>query len=239
MARFLLIHGSCHGAWCWRDVIPALEAAGHQARAIDLPGRGDHSGAPGAVTLADHAQAIAAALDKPAIVVGHSMAGYPITATAELVPHKVQALVYLCAYRPVSGMSLVEMRRAGPRQPLAGVLRVSDGCFSFDPAQVPDLFYHDCPQDAVDLATARLVPEPVLPQETPLVLTAASRGVAQHYIRCANDRVIPPEYQAVMAQGLPEGHHSVLEAGHSPFFSMPETLAQRLSQIAGASVSGH
>ena len=29
MAEYLLIHGSCHGAWCWRDVIPALEALGH------------------------------------------------------------------------------------------------------------------------------------------------------------------------------------------------------------------
>ncbi|MEC7961756.1 MAG: esterase, partial [Pseudomonadota bacterium] len=28
MARFLLIHGSAHGAWCWRDLIPALETQG-------------------------------------------------------------------------------------------------------------------------------------------------------------------------------------------------------------------
>ena len=37
MARFLLIHGSCHGAWCWRDLLPELAARGHEARAIDLP----------------------------------------------------------------------------------------------------------------------------------------------------------------------------------------------------------
>ena len=24
MARFLLVHGSNHGAWCWRDLLPAL-----------------------------------------------------------------------------------------------------------------------------------------------------------------------------------------------------------------------
>ena len=24
MARILLVHGSCHGAWCWRDLIPEL-----------------------------------------------------------------------------------------------------------------------------------------------------------------------------------------------------------------------
>ena len=36
MAAFLLVHGSCHGAWCWRDVIPALDGLGHSARAVDL-----------------------------------------------------------------------------------------------------------------------------------------------------------------------------------------------------------
>lgn len=40
MARFLLIHGSAQGVWCWRDVAPALERPGHEARAIDLPGNG-------------------------------------------------------------------------------------------------------------------------------------------------------------------------------------------------------
>jgi pimeloyl-ACP methyl ester carboxylesterase len=40
MAEFLLIHGSCHGAWCWRDVLPELERLGHSARAIDLPSHG-------------------------------------------------------------------------------------------------------------------------------------------------------------------------------------------------------
>jgi len=29
VADFLLIHGSCHGAWCRRDLIPKLTALGH------------------------------------------------------------------------------------------------------------------------------------------------------------------------------------------------------------------
>ncbi len=60
-----------------------------------------------------------AALDAPAIVVGHSMGGYPITAAAERAPERVERLVYLCAYVPAPGMSLADMRRDGPRQPLA------------------------------------------------------------------------------------------------------------------------
>jgi pimeloyl-ACP methyl ester carboxylesterase len=39
----VLVHGSWHGAWCWHRVLPALQALGHTARAIDLQlmGRSD------------------------------------------------------------------------------------------------------------------------------------------------------------------------------------------------------
>lgn len=95
MSDSLLIHGSCHGTWCWEAVIPALAALGHHARAIDLPGR---DGAP--VRLADQAQAILAALHRPALVVGHSAGGYPITAAAERDATHIPGLVYLCATCP-------------------------------------------------------------------------------------------------------------------------------------------
>ena len=234
MSEFLLIHGSCHGAWCWHRVIPALAALGHSARAIDLPGHGRDRTPAGQVTLDLYARAIVEALDGPAIVVGHSMAGYPITAAAEREAAHIAALVYVCAYAPVSGQSLADMRRAGPRQPLAPAIRVdaTRTTFGFDPARTADLFYHDCDAEAQSLADLCLGPQPILPQETPLALTTASQSVPRHYIRCLDDRAIPPEYQAVMAQGFAPGHVSTLPSSHSPFFSMPEALAGRLHQIA-------
>lgn len=232
MARFLLIHGSCHGAWCWRDVIPALARLGHGSHAIDLPGHGQDKTPRESVTLQGYAQAILDALEQPSIVVGHSMGGYPITAAAELDPSKIAALVYICAYRPVSGMSLADMRRAGPRQPLREAIRVDGACFSFDPDLADDRFYHDCPQGTLEYALARLTPQPILPQETPLSLTSRSASVPQAYIRCSEDRAIPPEYQQTMAKGLPDKRHLHLPASHSPFFSMPDRLAALLAQIA-------
>lgn len=233
MAHFLLIHGSCHGAWCWRDTIPALEALGHRVQAIDLPGHGADPTPRDGVTLDGYARAICAALEEPAILVGHSMGGYPITAAAERDPSNIRALVYLCAYRPVSGMSLGGMRRAGPSQLLRPAIRVDGPVFTFDPAMA-GLFYHDCPPETVAWALAQQTPQPILPQETPLVLTARSGGLPQFYIRCAADRAIPPDYQLTMAAGLPEGHLSHLDASHSPFLSMPGALADRLDRIAAA-----
>ncbi|RGP35223.1 alpha/beta fold hydrolase [Pseudotabrizicola alkalilacus] len=234
MSEFLLIHGSCHGAWCWHRVIPALEALGHRARAIDLPGHGRDQTPARAVTLDSYANAICGALTGPTIVVGHSMAGYPITAAAEADPTHIAALVYLCAYAPVSGMTLGDMRRAGPRQPLAPAIRVDkgQGVFSFDPAQVDSLFYHDCDRAAQVLASLCLTPQPIVPQETALTLTPRSQSLPRHYIRCTDDRAIPPEYQEAMAQSVPPAHRSILPASHSPFFACPEALADRLHEIA-------
>ena len=41
MPDILLVHGSCHGAWAFRDLAPALQDLGYTARAIDLPGHGN------------------------------------------------------------------------------------------------------------------------------------------------------------------------------------------------------
>ena len=234
MSEILLIHGSCHGAWCWHRVIPALEALGHRARAIDLPGHGRDQTPATQVTLDSYAAAICDALTKPTIVVGHSMAGYPITAAAERDPAHIAALVYLCAYAPVSGMSLADLRRAGPRQPLAPAIRVdaTRTTFSFDPLQTDAVFYHDCDRETQTLAALCLTPEPIAPQETPLTLTPRSQTLPRHYIRCTQDRAIPPEYQAVMAQSVPATHHTTLPASHAPFFACPDTLATRLHAIA-------
>ena len=234
MADFLLVHGSCHGAWCWHRVIPALTALGYSARAIDLPGPGRDAPPAAAVTLDHHARTICDALDRPTIVVSHSMAGYPITAAAEREPTRIAALVYLCAYAPRSGLSLADMRRAGPRQPLAPALRVdaSRTSFSFDPGQINALFYHDCDAEAQSLAARHLTPEPILPQETPLILTARSQSLPRHYIRCLDDRAIPPEYQGAMAHSVPAAHRSTLPSSHSPFFACPQALAERLHAIS-------
>lgn len=236
MARFLLIHGSCHGAWCWRDVLPFLNRNGHSARAIDLPSHGADRTPADQVTLDGYARAIVAAIDEPVTLVGHSMAGYPITAAAELAPGKVAQLVYLCAYVPAPGQSLADRRRAAPRQPLLPAIRVSDDRLTWtaDPAMLHDVFYHDCPPGTVDHARAHLTPQPIRPQETVLELTDRSASIPRAYIRCTDDRTIPPEWQEHMTDGWPAGTVTTLPTSHSPFFAAPAMLAERLIEIAHA-----
>jgi hypothetical protein len=43
MATFVLVHGSCHGGWCWKKVIPLLHKHGHNVYTPTLTGLGERS----------------------------------------------------------------------------------------------------------------------------------------------------------------------------------------------------
>ncbi len=231
MSDFLLIHGSCHGAWCWDDLIPALEALGHTARAIDLPSHGANKTPVKDVTLDLYARAIIDAIDTPVTLVGHSMAGYPITAAAELAPEKISKLIYLCAYVPKAGMTLGDRRKSAPTQPLIEAIRICDDRISFeiDPTMAAEKFYHDVDPARAAWAVSKLGPQPIAPQETVLEMT---KTLPRHYIRCLDDRTIPPAFQVTMTQDWPAGTVSEMESSHSPFLSDPTGLANLLSRVA-------
>ena len=198
------------------------------ARAIDLPGSGADRTPVSKVTLDLYAEAILDNITDPVVLVGHSMAGFPISLVAERAPEKIARLVYVCAYVPVSGQSLADMRRASPLQPLreAIVTARDRQSFTFRPEMVAAKFYHDCPPGTFDYALLHLTPQPIAPQATPVNLGGNFARVPKRYIRCTDDRAIPPVYQATMSAGLAD--RVDLACSHSPFFAMPETLAEML-----------
>ena len=232
MTNFLLIHGAAHGAWCWRDVLPLLQAQGHSARAIDLPSHGADKTPYTQVGLGDYARAIVEAIHEPTVLVGHSMGGYPITLAAELAPEKVQALIYVCAYVPAPGLSLSQMRMQAPRQPLLPFIRMrEDGQgWGIDRDDLHALFYHDCPPGTVDYAAENLCIQATRPTAEPVPLHH-SLALPCYYVRCADDRTIPPEFQITMTQDWPADHVATMACAHSPFFADPQGLADILSDF--------
>lgn len=234
MAEFLLVHGSCHGAWCWRDVVPALTALGHTARAIDLPGHGQNPCPIADITLDRYADTILDALNGQTIVVGHSMAGFPISAAAEKDSSQIDRLIYVCAYAPRHGLSLVDMRREAPRQPLLEAIeKTDDGLgFVFRDDKLATALYHDCPPGTAEYARENLCVQAITPQATPITLTNRYASVPKTYILCDDDQAIPPEYQATMTQDWPRRDVITLKASHSPFFSQPHALSAQLDRIA-------
>ncbi len=235
MADFLLVHGSCHGAWCWRDLIPELTALGHTARAIDLPSHGSDPTPSAEVTLASCRDTVLNAATPQTIIVGHSWGGYPVSAAAEASPDAMRGLIYLSAYVPQSGLSMVEMRTRAPRQLIGDAVEKSaDGLsYSFLPDRVHGLFYHDCPRAVVAYALGRLCPQAIAPQATPLDVGENFARVPKAYIRTTDDRTIPTEYQAQMAQCAAPGLRLEIDSSHSPFFSRPHDLAALIDRLAG------
>ena len=238
MAAFLLIHGAWHGAWCWDKTAAALRAGGHDVTAIDLPSHGDDPTPAAEVTLDSYVERIGealAAIGGPAIVVGHSMGGIAITAAAETFPDRIAKLVYLTAFLPRNGESLLalEGRNPKPAVPPALVISETEPTATLQDDLIVPLFFHDCTPQDQQMATARLTPQSLAPMSTELVLTPERFGSIQRiYIECTDDRAISLELQRDM-HGT-SGVHAVLslDASHSPFLSMPEALADQLASLA-------
>lgn len=234
MANFLLIHGSNHGAWCWRDLIPALTARGHTARAIDLPSHGADATPIAEATLDGYARAILDGLDGPTVLVGHSAGGFAITQAAEIDPTNVAGLVFVCAYVPEEGKSLVDMLRDAPSQPLRGGLEIGHegAAFRFKEDTARRLVYHDCPTETVDFALQNLGWQPMAPQTTPVAFTGKGAGLPRDYVLCTEDRTIEPAHQRQMSAGFAPGRVHEMPTGHCPFLADPKRLAAMLDRIA-------
>src|SRR6266481_3595065 len=131
--EYVLVHGACHGAWCWDDVAARLRAKGHRVITLDLPGHGRRTaevGRAGADTMA--LEGISRG-----IVVGHSMGGLVIPKAAELAPARVAHLVFLAAVVVPDGGSLAGtlMTPAGRAMMTGNAAARGDGTFLY-PAEM-------------------------------------------------------------------------------------------------------
>lgn len=242
MATFVLIHGAWHGAWCWYRVAPALERHGHRVLAPDLPGHGSDTTPASAVTFRACVDRVGQALKEaasadgsPVILVGHSLAGVFISQAAEDWPERVDQLVYLAAFLPADGQSVLDLSAADPDSAVtASALPAPDGStVALRPDRVPGLFYDDCDPGDVAVALGLLVPEPLAPFGNPVRLGPERYGrVPRAYVRTARDAAITPARQDAMLAAMPCEPVLTLDTGHSPFLADPDGLARLLHGLA-------
>jgi pimeloyl-ACP methyl ester carboxylesterase len=230
MAAYLLIHGAWHGAWCWDRLVASLREAGHQVRAIDLPGMGEDHTPPKEVTMqtwTDRVVQELATFATPAVLVGHSMGGMVITAAADAAPERVSRLVYVCAFLPQDGESLVSLmtRTEGATALLQPITSADGFSVSVTPENARLAFYGECSAADAARAAARLTPQPLALALAPLKLrNAQAARLPRVYVECTEDRAIPVELQRFMAKRAAGVRFESLPADHSPFLSMPERL---------------
>ena len=237
MAEFVLVHGAWHGAWCWDELREVLARRGHRSHAPDLPGLGDDPTPPAEVTLAAYAGRVAEvvrSLPAPVILVGHSMGGLVITEAAGAIADRLHGLVYVAAYAPGHGQSLLDLSRNDADTGLGHALEINAGTASVAEAAQHDVFYHRCSAEQSARARARLVrQQPLAPLATPVSTKDATlAALSRLYLLCAEDRAIAPANQRAMAEAAGIARVATLETDHSPFLSCPEALADALDTAA-------
>jgi len=236
-APYVLVHGACHGGWCWRRVVPLLRAAGHEVFTPTLTGFGEraHLLTPevGPATLIRDVVAVLEYEELTGVVlVGHSFGALVALGVAQAVPERLREVVLLdgVVVEPGEpGFAGLPADVASARIELAE--RTSGG-LSYPPPE-PGAFGVEDPADR-EWVARRLTPQPLRAYTEPFGLRAPlGAGVPVRYVRCTS-----PPYPAVHSAhaiarregwGLRE-----LAAGHDSMITAPELTAAEL--LSGGTV---
>lgn len=225
----LLIAGLWLDGSVWGDVATSIEARGHRAVPITLPGQGD--GNPSA-TLADQVAAVVAAVDAAPgqpMVVGHSAACGLAWLAADARPGVIAKVAM------IGGFPCADGERYADFFPTEDGAMPFPGWGAFEGPDSADL--DDAAKQAMS-AAAIPVPEGV------------SRGV----VRLTDERrydvpvvLVCPEFTPGQVEkwidhgDLPELAKARnlslvdIDTGHWPMVSAPDELARLLSEVAGSS----
>ena len=222
----LLIAGLWLDGSVWDKVAAQLEARGHHAVPVTLPGQGDGNTS---ATLADQSDAVVAAVDAAAgrpMVVGHSAASTLAWLAADARPTKISKVAMIGGFPSADG------------EPFFGGFPVQDGAMPF-----PGWGEFEGPDSAdLDDAAKQAMAAAAIP---------VPEGVIRGVVRLADERrydvpvvLICPEFSPAQAREwigngeVPElaksknVSYADIDSGHWPMISAPAELADLLAQLA-------
>jgi pimeloyl-ACP methyl ester carboxylesterase len=187
----VLVHGAWHGAWCWRRVIPRLQAAGHEVFVPTLTGLADKAHLLSrSVNLDTHIQDVVGLLEAEelsnVVLVGHSYAGTVITGVTDRARARLRSLVFVDAFLLENGQAMIDLvapaRQEGMRK--AGE---ANGFIDAPPATLFGLT-----KDSPDMAwvTRRMTRQPYATISQPITLkspggTRVGEGLPRTYLYCS------------------------------------------------------
>ncbi|MBM0745185.1 alpha/beta fold hydrolase (plasmid) [Phormidium sp. CLA17] len=236
---FVLVHGAWLGAWCWDQVKPLLTAAGHDVVVLDLPGSGADQTPIAQVTLQGYTDRVVETINaqvQPVTLVGHSMGGIVISQANEVVPDRVEKLVYISAYLLQAGESLYgktqEPEHAGSKL-FTNWVQTSPEAASVNPDGVKEVFCADCSDADVAVIQAKMREQAIAPFATPLTVHADAKQYAEKrfYIETMQDNTVPNIIQQKMYTALPCQKVLTMATSHSPFAANPQQLVEFLTTL--------
>ncbi|HEY9367653.1 alpha/beta hydrolase [Streptomyces sp.] len=219
MSVFVLIPGAGGAAWYWHRVVPELQARGHEAVAVDLPGADESAGLP------EYTDAVVAAIGDhdDVVVVAQSMGGF----TAPMACTRTQAglLVLVNAMIPLPGETPGQWwDDTGSEAARVAAAEAGGYTTEFDLATY---FLHDVPAEVAAAGAAHERPEADIAFSQPCGIERWP-DVPTRVLAAAEDRFFPLEFQRRVARERLGITADEVSGGHLVALSHPVDLVDRL-----------
>ncbi|MFE8024876.1 alpha/beta fold hydrolase [Streptomyces sp. NPDC057409] len=220
----VLVHGAFADATGWIGVIAELRSSGIPVLAPPNPLRGLASDAL-------HLASVLRQVEGPAVLVGHAYGGALITVAG--AADNVVGLVYVAAYVPDEGESLVRLQGSHPGPPLADSLKewtypLHDGALAvevtIETTAFPSVFAADVPEDVAGALAAAQRPLAAAAFTEPAT-AAAWRTKPSWALVAGADRTIGPEVQRLGAARAGAVVVELPDASHAVGLSEPKRVA--------------
>ncbi|KAA8731481.1 alpha/beta hydrolase [Acinetobacter qingfengensis] len=222
-ATIVFVHGAFSDGSTWNKVIELLQKEGLDVISVQNP----------LTSLTDDilaTQRILNAQDRPIILVGHSWAGMVITEAGQ--HESVKTLVYVAAFAPSVGQSVVDLGKDFPAP--SGFDHLNSDKDGFLTLTLEGIEQH-LAQDLSISAQTKLMYATQGPIQAKnfeeKVSTAAWETKPSYYIISENDNMLQPELQKQMAEKISANTFS-LKASHVPHLSQPEEVAKVILDAA-------
>lgn len=227
---FILVHGAFQDETSWSKVADELRGQGHIVHTPRLPNRGCPADqiSPKLLQYATTVGDIAHASKTPVTLVGQDFSGIVVSRVAELLPKKVEAIVYVGAYVPKSGDSFRSLAMSDTESVLA-----ARGNFVMS----PDYRCASLGDAAKGMAYPGLSPEKLLSEpmsamgESPEITGERFGNVPKYFVTITDDKLVGPKLQDKMASGTPMKKQEKIDGGHSVTMTKAKELAETIQRV--------
>jgi pimeloyl-ACP methyl ester carboxylesterase len=232
----VFVHGSCHGGWCWKKLIPFLNGCDCEIHTPTLTGLGERSHLLYEnINLSTHIKDIVQVFEYQNLhqvtLIGHSYGGMVIGGVAERMPDRIKSMIFLDAYIPQDGKSAFDLM-PGLRDVYQQRSLKDKGKGWLVLSYTPEEFGVTIPEDA-SWMKSRLCPMPFHTHDEPLTLkNAKSRELPKTYITFTDfgDSM----FKSMGSEKADGWDHLELRRGHDAMITAPKELYELLIGVIGA-----
>jgi putative intracellular protease/amidase len=234
---YVLVHGAFADESAWGFVRNDLAKKANVV-VVNLPAHGTDLTAAAKVSLKDYVKTVTDAVNAQpgkVILVGHSMAGIVISQVAENIPAKIDKLVYVSAYVPGNGQTMLELSYKDGQSKVGPAFQLNEDktAATLKKEEIPGAICDDCPSYMKDALVKYHKEEPVKPMMEKLVLTPAKFGkVTKYYIHTSNDLAVGYDLQKLMVKSNGTFRQTfTMNTSHLPFVVQPRDFVNILTSI--------